>query len=209
MNKNTDDLIAALADNGAQAQGRGVGKFVLPLIGVAALCSIALGLVLDDAFSPYAETGPAPLLVKWGFSVSLAVLAPLTLWLLGRPGRDSGWMLIALAVPFAAVSAMFVVDLAMSEQAFPGKAWQTCLTAMTVLSPLAFAGAVIAVRHLAPTNLRRAGLVAGLFGGGVAMTAYAPFCPGSGMAYMVVFYCLPILSMAAIGFLTGPRLLRW
>jgi len=206
---NTNDLIAALANQGAPVRTAGTARFVLPLIAAIAVCALAVGLVLDNAFSPYAQTGPAPLLVKWAFSISLVIFAPLALWLLGRPGRAAGWMLIALAVPFGSVAALFVIELAMGSPSFPGKAWQTCLAAMVLLSPLAFAGAVVAMRHLAPTNLRRAGLVAGLFGGGVAMTAYAPFCPGSGMVYMIVFYCLPIIAMAAIGYLTGPRLLHW
>jgi len=41
------------------------------------------------------------------------------------------------------------------------------------------------------------------------MTAYAPFCPGEGALYFVTFYLLPILAMAGIGWLAGPRLLRW
>lgn len=209
MTTNTDDLIASLAEEGTAPQGSGAARFVLPLLAALAVCALAVSMVLDNAFAPYADTGPAPLLVKWAFSVSLVVLAPLALWLLGRPGRDARMMLFALAVPFAAVTAMFVADIAMAAPAFPGEAWQTCLTAMAILSPLAFIGAVLAVRQLAPTNLRRAGVVAGLFGGGVAMTAYAPFCPGSGMLYMVVFYCLPIFAMAALGYILGPKLLRW
>ncbi len=205
----TDDLIGTLATQGAPGHGAGAARFALPLLAALALCVLATGLALDGAFSPYADTGLAPLLFKWGFSLWLVLLAPLALWLLGRPGREARWTLIALAVPFAATSALFAIALLSTRQEFPGEAWQTCLAAMTILSPLAFGGAIIAVRMLAPTDLRRAGIVAGLFGGGVAMTAYAPFCPGSGMLYMMAFYCLPIAAMAALGNFAGPRLLRW
>lgn len=67
----------------------------------------------------------------------------------------------------------------------------------------------MATRWLAPTELRKAGAVAGIFGGSVAMSAYAPFCPELGMLFMTAFYILPILVMAGIGWLTGPKLLRW
>ena len=50
---------------------------------------------------------------------------------------------------------------------------------------------------------------AGLFGGALSMTAYAPFCPELGMTFMTLYYCLPILVMAGIGWMFGPRLLRW
>jgi hypothetical protein len=107
------------------------------------------------------------------------------------------------------VAALLVLDLAVGRSEFPGTTWRTCLIAMGVMSPIAFAGAILATRWLAPTQPRRAGLVAGLFGGAVAMSAYAPYCPEHGIAYLAVFYCLPILAMAGLGWILGPRLLRW
>ena len=46
-------------------------------------------------------------------------------------------------------------------------------------------------------------------GGAVAMAVYSPYCPERGALFMAVFYCLPILAMAGLGWLLGPRLLRW
>lgn len=206
---NTDNLIATLSDKGPVIHGTGATRFGFALLAAVALCFAAILLWLDRPFAAYAYTGFAPLVFKWGFSLTLLFLAPVGLWMLGRPGREAKWVLGALAVPFAAVALLFVNDmLAGSPPLFRG-AWRTCLIAMLTLSPLAFGGSVMAMRQLAPTNLRLAGLVAGIFGGGVAMTAYTPFCPERGMDYIVAFYCLPILTMAAIGYLTGPRLLRW
>lgn len=206
---NIDSILDQLASEGGLPQSGHRLRFAVPLIGVIALCCAAAALVLDGAFATVATDGSGPIIAKWGFSLALMFIAPFALWTLGRPGRRSGWTLAALSVPFVLVLGLLALDLSLSTQPFPGETWRQCLAAMSVLSPLGFGGAVFAMRALAPTNLRRAGLVAGLFGGAVAMTAYAPFCPERGMLYLAVFYCLPILTMAGIGWLAGPKLLRW
>lgn len=210
---NTNDLIAALSDDlsgkGLANRGTGAMRFATVLAAAFALCICAILLWLQNPFAAYANSGFEPLYFKLAFSLSLLLFAPVALWVLGRPGREAHWMLGALSVPFVALTMLFIGDLAGDAQPLFRGTWRTCLTAMLTLSPLAFGGAVMAVRQLAPTNLRLAGFVAGVFGGGVAMTAYTPFCPERGLDYMMAFYCLPILTMAAIGFLAGPRLLRW
>lgn len=208
MNK-TDSIIDELASEGASPKQGYAMRFVVPLVVTILVCAGALSVVLDGAFADVERSGIAPMSIKWGFSLALVLMAPIALWTLGRPGRKSTLQTYILFVPFALVLALLALDLSMGVQSFPGETWQQCLTAMLVLSPLAFVGAIVAMRALAPTQLRRAGLVAGLFGGGVAMTAYAPFCPERGMLYMAVFYCLPILAMAGLGWLLGPKLLRW
>ena len=205
-----DSLIDSLADDGASPMESHRLRFVWPLLAAFALCAVGAASVFDNAFGTVARDGLGPIAVKWGFSLALVLMAPIALWILGKPGRPSGWSVAFLAVPFVLMLALFAVDLsARGATGFPGTTWRNCLAAMTVMSPLAFGGAVYAMRALAPTHLGRAGLVAGLFGGGVAMTAYSPFCPESGMLYVMVFYLLPITVMASLGWLLGPRLLRW
>ncbi|APE28538.1 NrsF family protein [Aurantiacibacter gangjinensis] len=204
-----DNLLDRMAADGAAPTKQANWRFVQPLIFAALACAFGVAIVLDGAFATVADAGMGPMFVKWGFSIALLLLSALALWVIGRPGRPTGSMMLAVAVPFAFVAALLALDLSMATSGFPGEAWQRCLTAMAVMSPVAFAGAIVAARWLAPTNLRRAGLVAGLFGGAVAMTAYAPYCLGSSMLYVAVFYILPILTMAGLGWLLGPRLLRW
>lgn len=207
----TDDLIAQLASEGADSASRSafVWRFVALLAGALALAGLAVSLLLDGAFASVAVDGMGPLYIKWGFSLVLMMLAALSLWVLGEPGRNASYLLIALAMPFTLVAMLFALDLSTGGGGFPGTTWRTCLAAMALMSPPAFGFAVMAMRALAPTEPRRAGALAGLFGGAVAMTAYAPFCPERGMTYLVVFYCLPILAMAAFGWLSGAKLLRW
>lgn len=207
--KNTDSLIDQLAQNGAVSSPRTLPRFIAPLAGAACLCALGVAVALDGPFASVAADGFSPIIVKWGFSLAVLLLSVSALWVLGKPGRRTGGVLYALAVPFVLAAALLVLDLAMGNAPFPGATWRTCLAAMAIMSPIAFAGAILAARWMAPVNLRRAGLVAGLFGGAVAMTAYSPYCPERGMLYVAVFYCLPMLAMAGLGWISGPRLLRW
>ncbi|WP_338244518.1 DUF1109 domain-containing protein [Aurantiacibacter hainanensis] len=207
--RQTETLIDSLAHEGGAPPAGALARFAGPLVVAALLCALGVSLVLEGAFSSSAINGYAPIFVKWGFSIALVLLSGSALWAIGHPGKRTGGALIALSVPFILVAILLALDLAVGERTFPGETWRRCLSAMTIMSPLAFAGAIMATRWLAPTNLRLAGLAAGLFGGAVAMTAYSPYCPELGMAYMAVFYCLPILAMAGIGWMIGPRLLRW
>ncbi|TIX50238.1 NrsF family protein [Alteraurantiacibacter aquimixticola] len=205
----TEDLITRLASEGAARQGTATPHFALPLLLATILCIGATALVLEDAFPTYHLRGWMPMVVKWGFSVSLLLLAALALHVLGRPGRPSGWAVASLLLPFAYAAFFVLPALLFGDLPFPGEQWERCLIAMGIMSPIGFGSAVMATRWLAPTDTSRAGLAAGFFGGAMAMTAYAPFCPGEGGLYFVSFYLVPILTMAGIGWLLGPRLLRW
>ena len=204
-----DTLLDDLANDGASPPANARWRFAAPLIAAILACAAGVVILLDGAFASVVDAGMGPIFVKWGFSIALLLLSAIALWVLGRPGRPNRAALATIAVPFLLAAALLAVDLAVATPIFPGETWRQCLTAMLVMSPIAFAGAIIGARWLAPTNLRKAGFVAGIFGGAVAMTAYAPYCPERGMVYMAVFYVLPILTMAGIGWLTGPRLLRW
>lgn len=205
----TDALIDRLSAGSALPAKGHARQFAMPLLAAVVLCGVGMMLVLEGPFSSVGEHGMGPIVTKWAFSISLVLLSAIALWIMGKPGRHSRWALAAVAVPFAPIAALLVFEVAIAGPQMEAATWRQCLAAMLIMSPLAFAGAIIAMRALAPTDLRRAGLVAGLFGGAVAMTVYAPFCPELGMLYMAVFYCLPMLAMAGLGWLTGPRLLRW
>lgn len=205
----TDTILDQLASDGAGTDANQLVRFYGPLLGVLALSGLALAAILDGAFESIALYGAGPMAMKWGFSIALLLLAGTALYVLGRPGRPSKAVMVSLAIPFVPVIALLGFEISVIGFSAEGATWRSCLAAMTIISPIAFAAAIVATRSLAPVSLRRAGLSAGLFGGAVAMTAYSPFCPELGMGYMAVFYILPIIAMASIGWLAGPRLLRW
>jgi hypothetical protein len=206
---NTASLIDRLVDEGPRSKGGHTQRFALPLLAAFGLCIMGVALTLDGAFATLESEGIGSIGVKWGFSLALLGLGAAALWVLGKPGRPTRQAVYALAIPFIPIVVLLALELTIAGPLPFGETWRECLAAMLVMSPIAFAGAVLAMRALAPTDLRRAGLAAGLFGGAVAMTAYTPYCPERGILYMVEFYCLPIMAMAAFGWAAGPRLLRW
>ncbi len=205
----TEDLIARLSGEGSIKQQGIARHVVLPLLLACILCFGATALVLDDPFPTHELRGWLPMIIKWGFSVSLLLVAAFALNTLGRPARPARLAMAGLALPFAYIGCFVALALIQGDQPFPGVAWQRCLLAMGIMSPIGFAAAILATRWLAPTNTHRTGLMAGFFGGALAMTAYAPFCPGEGAMYFMAFYLAPIMAMAGIGWLAGPKLLRW
>jgi hypothetical protein len=205
----TDDVLDQLAASGAATPGKTRLVFVGWLLAALLTCTAGAGWLLTGAFATIEENGIGPMLVKWGFSLSRLRLCVIALQVLGKPERRGRWPLLVAALPFIPVLLLLSLELATVGPMIEAASWPRCLLAMAVMSPIGFAGAVLAMRSMAPTGLREAGLVAGLFGGAVAMTAFAPYCAEHGMTFMIVYYCLPIMLMAGLGWILGPRLLRW
>ena len=71
------------------------------------------------------------------------------------------------------------------------------------------AGAVWALRGLAPTRLVMAGLVAGGCAGGLGAAIYGFACDETSAVFLAIWYTLGIVLVAGVGALSGSRLLRW
>jgi hypothetical protein len=82
--------------------------------------------------------------------------------------------------------------------------WRILVIGLPVL-----AGAVWAVRGLAPTRLGLAGLFAGAAAGGIGAAIYAIACNETSAPFLAIWYTLGIVILTALGALTGSRLLRW
>ena len=205
----TDLLIDQLASRGARPSGHKRLAFALPLAAAALVSVVALAVLLDTAFASVALHGWMPLLSKWVFTFTITAGALAALYALAHPGRRSSVLLLTALAPLAAICGLAMLEFTDGLRGFPGATWQQCLLAIGTLGTLGMASAIYAARLLAPVRLRRAGFAAGLFGGGLAASAYAPFCTEPGAAYLLVFYCGPIMALAAFGWLAGPKLLRW
>jgi hypothetical protein len=68
---------------------------------------------------------------------------------------------------------------------------------------------MMALRKGAPTRPGLAGVVAGLFAGGVAAAIYAAHCPDDSPLFVAVWYSLGIAIVAAAGGVVGRFALRW
>jgi len=153
--------------------------------------------------------------VKLGFALGAAGLATAALFGLMRPGRVSRGSLVLLSLPFAAIVLCAVFALVTTPSTnwggmIMGRQWLACLLFIPVFAILPFAALVWLMRKVgAPTDLARAGAVAGLLAGSLAAAAYALNCPDDSLPFVAVWYGGPIAACTFIGAKLGPRLLRW
>lgn len=210
----TEQLIRTLAaDNPHRA--RPVG-FVLALALLAAApVSIALFLmtlgvrpdVMTAMHNPFFD-------LKFLITLALAISAIAVGLHLSRPEaslRDRGWLLL---IPIGIVSAGIAGEM-MLPQRLPmmtraiGHNWRICSIAITGLSLPLLAGALIGLRHGAPTRPALAGALAGLISAGLAATLYASHCTDDSPLFVVIWYSIGTAVVTALGALIGAKVLRF
>jgi hypothetical protein len=197
----TDDLVAMLSTN-VEPIGRGlVGRTIS--IAVAAGAVIALGFTL-------AALGIRADLTTTRAAVFLLLKIAFALAVVGVAIR----YLTRLARPFAAITLLGLISLGGAPSAhwnrmILGDEWLECLLSIPIIAIVPFAVTIFAVRRAAPTNLVRAGAVAGLIAGGVSHCAYALHCTDDSLPFVAVWYGGTIVLCTLAGAALGPRLLRW
>ena len=211
----SDELIDRLsADLRPTGRGAVAGRLAAGLAGGLVL-SAGLVLVLLGARPDLAAAaGQGMFWVKLGYPAALAGIA---LWAgerLARPGGRAGDRLTWLAAPaltLAALAALRLVQAPHEAQAglLMGHSARLCPWLILGFSLPPLAGLVWAARGLAPTRLRLAGLVLGLAAGGAGAAAYAVHCDEMAAPFLLVWYSLGVLAAGGLGWLSGPRLLRW
>lgn len=211
----TDDLVAALAAEGAAVDAAAAARRFSARMALAPVLVVVLVLL---SIGPRPDwTSAAALPMFWlKFAVPAAVLA--AAWLLvrrlGHPGMQVGRSAAAAVAPLVALSALGLLVLwqaASGERLrlLLGQTWSECPWAIALFAVPAFVLAIRALRGLAPTRLRLAGAAAGLFAGAAGAFGYAFHCPELAAPFLGAWYVAGMLLPAAAGALLGPRLLRW
>jgi hypothetical protein len=90
-----------------------------------------------------------------------------------------------------------------------GRDWLECLLSIPIIAVVPFAVIILAVRQMAPTDLRRTGAFAGLVGGSISAAGYALHCVDDSMPFVALWYGGTIALCTLAGAMLGPRLLRW
>ena len=211
----TDNLIASLAvDLRAVPRGAVARRVALALAGggavTLALIVSLMGLRPDLAHATLGFT----FWMKWGYTISVGVIAMIATMHLARPDADRTILLWWLMLPVSLLAGLAVYQVMTTPPGdwtalWQGQSWRVCTVKVAVLSLPIYAGLVIAFRSFAPTRLRLTGMVAGLAAGGCAATLYGLHCPEVSALFILVWYSLGMMAAAAIGALTGPKLLRW
>ncbi|MBK5969490.1 MULTISPECIES: DUF1109 domain-containing protein [Thiorhodovibrio] len=209
----TSNLIDLLATEAGPAPRAVVARRFTPVVPFGLLASIAATLVLLGPIPANLWAEPAPW-IKLAYAGGLATGA---LWLTTRLARpvartDGPVISVTVVVVLMALLALAtLVALPASERlaALLGHSWTRCPVNVLLLSLPTLAGAVWALRGLAPTKARAAGMAAGLLAGAVGAFAYALSCTELSAAFVAVWYSLGIALAGGLGALIGPRMLRW
>ncbi|HJR55650.1 MAG TPA: DUF1109 domain-containing protein [Rhizomicrobium sp.] len=208
---NSDLLISRLADDlKPMSRHRAAMRLALGVVAGAAVALLGAISVAGMPFSAIAITGIAPFAMKLAFTFALTCVGAVVLFGVGRPGHDSGWGMAWLLAPFGVAGLAALLEVVQRTSAdLLGSSWSMCLIAISLMSLPVFTGVVWAFRSLAPTRLRLAGFLAGLLSGATAALLYALYCQETTASFLVTWYSLGILLVAAAGALIGPQLLRW
>jgi hypothetical protein len=211
----TDDLVAMLSTN-VEPIGRGlVGRTISIAVAAGAVIALGFTLVALGIRADLTTTRAAVfLLLKVAFALAVIGVAIRYLTRLARPGAERGISPLSIVVPFAAIALLGLISLGGAPSAhwnrmILGDEWLECLLSIPIIAIVPFAVTIFAVRRAAPTNLVRAGAVAGLIAGGVSAMAYALHCTDDSLPFVAVWYGGTIVLCTLAGAALGPRLLRW
>ena len=211
----TDDLIAMLGTNVEPVDRKYVLRAIGMATGAGALVAMAATLLAfgfrTDLTTPRAF---AFLFLKLAFTLVTLVLTVNLLTKLARPGGERKISIAWVVLPFAAVVLLAAAHLASApsthwERMILGDRWLECLLSIPLIAIVPFAIIVWVVRRMAPTDLRRAGALAGLIAGSISATAYAFHCMDDSVPFLALWYGGTIILCTAAGAVLGPRLLRW
>ncbi|MBA3597930.1 MAG: DUF1109 domain-containing protein [Methylibium sp.] len=209
----TDHLIEMLARGAGPAPQAVAARRLIPVGVLGVLTSAALALALMGPFPREMLDTPAPW-IKLAYAGLLALAAA---WLTARLARPVS----RPAIPARLIAAVVLVMAALGASAWAttpeaerlaalfGSSWVACPWNVLALSMPALAGALWALRELAPTRPRAAGCAAGLLAGALGAGGYAFACPETSAVFVAVWYSLGIGLAAGVGAFLGPRVLRW
>lgn len=182
------------------------------LSGLSAFAGVLVVLGVRTDFRDWMDV--SYLMTKLVFASGVLLSATIFLLKFARPGGERYRLMPWLALPFATIAALAGWTLLVSHtSAWPGmimghQIW-TCLVSIPVFAAIPFLLMVWALRAGAPTDLNRAGALAGLAAGGFSAAAYAVHCADDSLPFIAVWYGVTIALCTFAGAKLGPRLLRW
>ena len=210
----TDQLIRTLAADNAHP-ARPVGFALMLALLAAAPVSLLmffteLGIrpdVMTAIRNPFFD-------LKFAVTLALAIAAIAVSLHLSRPEaslRGFGWLLLApVGILAAAIGGEMMMPQRMPMMSrMVGKNSSICLVAIPLLSLPFLAGALIGLRHGAPSRPALAGALAGLLSAGLAATLYASHCTDDSPLFVALWYTIATALVTAIGALAGAKWLRY
>lgn len=211
----TDELIADLSADAPKVAPGAVRRRIALGLGLGGLGSALVMLVWLGPRPDLAQAVTTPMFwVKFAYAAATGLLAVGLMARLSRPGGRAGAVAALALAPFGLVVAMAVVRLARAAPSehpalLMGHSSMVCPWRIAAIGLPLLAGAVWAVRGLAPTRLTLAGLAAGGAAGALGAMIYSVACSETSSPFLAVWYTAGMALMAAFGAVSGGRLLRW
>ena len=211
----TDQLIEMLSRNVEPVKpARIKTTFALALIfgAIAAFCLMFATVGLRSDIKAGVLAGFIAL--KLLFTLILISAGTVLLTRLIRPGQDGRKSYMVIFLSFLALALAGASSLAIHAPVswghmVMGTDWTMCMLCIPLFATVPFIGLIWTLRQGAPTNLRRAGAVAGLVAGALGAIAYAFHCPDDSIPFIALWYGVMIGGCTLVGAILGPRVLRW
>ncbi|PWB84649.1 MAG: DUF1109 domain-containing protein [Methylocystaceae bacterium] len=151
---------------------------------------------------------------KLTFAMSVVGLGYTCLNKLVRPGGERAAPLLIASLPFIAIVLLGFLSLALTPSShwaemMVGDQWLECLLSIPIIAIVPFAVVILVVRRGAPTDLTRAGAMAGFVSGGLSTIGYAFHCMDDSFSFVALWYAGTIALCTLAGATLGPRLLHW
>lgn len=211
----TDDLVMMLATGVESVDPHFAAKRFTVALGYGLLGAFVLMLGTIGLLADISSVLTTPkFLVKFSFVACLAVVGIVVTYRLSMPGASLGQTPGLMALPVVilwmiALNALLQVSATQRVGLLLGETWTVCTALIVMLSLPVFIALVWAIRGLAPTRLRLAGGSAGVLSGAVGACVYCMHCPEMEAPFVATWYLAGILVPGIVGFLFGPRLMRW
>jgi hypothetical protein len=211
----TDDLIAVLSTNVEEVKRRQLVRMVGAAIAMSAVVVVAVVLIVLGVRPDLMKAGAFTFLfLKLAFTMVVLVPASIFLIRLARPGGERRTPVTLLALPFIGIMLLAAISLALTpsshwHEVVLGDQWLECLLSIPIIAVVPFAVIIWVVRQAAPTDLARAGALAGLVAGTVSAIGYALHCADDLLPFIALWYGGTIALCTVAGAKLGPRLLRW
>jgi hypothetical protein len=214
MTMETDQLIRTLAADNAH-HVRPVGLVLALALLAAAPVSLAIFLaglgvrpdVMTAMRNPFFD-------LKFAVALALAIPAIAISLHLSRPEaslRGWAWLLLIPAglLLGGIASEMMLPQRLPAMTRLVGSNSLTCLTAIPLMSLPLLTAALIGLRHGAPARPAVAGALAGLLSAGLAAALYASHCTDDSPLFVATWYTIATALVAAVGALSGPKVLSY
>ncbi|WGD50163.1 DUF1109 domain-containing protein [Bradyrhizobium sp. CB1650] len=211
----TDDLVELLSRNLEPVDRSAVLRTLCFAVGIGIVAALGIAFFGLGVRSDFATTRALIFLaMKLAFAIAIVGLAIVYLVRLTRPGGERKTSPFLIMTPFLVIVLLAAVSLGSAPRAhwdrmIMGDEWLECLLSVPIIAIVPFAASIWAVRKGAPTDLVRAGALAGLIAGAISAIGYALHCTDDSIPFIAVWYGGTIVLCTLAGAVLGPRLLRW